>query len=144
MNSIGPADRPGNPTFHHIGFVVAAIATCAERFARSVNASWNGNVIYDPIQGVRVTFLEPLTPQAVRVELVEPAGEKSRVSAFLNRGGGMHHLAYEVDAIEKTLRSLRDEGCMLVSAPQPAVAFANRRIAWMYTRDRLLVEYIER
>lgn len=31
------------------------------------------------------------------LELVQPAGEKSPVTPFLRRGGGLHYLCYEID-----------------------------------------------
>jgi hypothetical protein len=42
---------------HHVGYVVASIRTVAERFARSVAASWDQTIIYDRLQAVRVTFI---------------------------------------------------------------------------------------
>jgi len=131
-------------TLHHIGFVVASIAESAERFVRSLNASWDGRVIHDPVQTVRVTFLEQNTPSEPLLELVEPAGETSRVNSFLKRGGGLHHLCYEVDSLAVQLAESRSSGGLIVQKPVPAVAFAGRRIAWVYTSDKLLVEYLER
>jgi hypothetical protein len=32
----------------------------------------------------------------------------------------------------------------VVKNPLPAVAFGGRRIAWVYTPEKLLVEYLER
>jgi methylmalonyl-CoA/ethylmalonyl-CoA epimerase len=55
----------------------------------------------------------------------------------------MHHLCYEVADLEESLRVVRASGSMLVRPPKPAVAFANRRIAWVLTREHLLMEYLE-
>lgn len=79
MSPLGPADsvspwKMGAPAFHHFGFVVRSIADTAEDFARSVSADWDAQVIHDPLQGVRVTFLRPRAPQSPVVELVEPGG----------------------------------------------------------------------
>ena len=131
-------------TLHHIGFVVASIAQTAERFAHSLNGSWDGRIIHDPLQTVRVTFLEQSTPGEPLLELVEPAGEGSRVASFLKRGGGLHHLCYEVDNLETQLEESRSGAGLIVQTPVPAVAFAGRRIAWVYTRHKLLLEYLER
>ncbi len=35
-------------------------------------------------------------------------------------------------------------GCTVVRRPKPAVAFAGRRIAWMFTQEKLLVELLEK
>lgn len=97
----------------------------------------------DPLQRVRVTFLERRDGEP-SVELVEPDGDASPVTAFLRRGGGLHHLCYEVDSLEAQIERGRAARMTLVSAPQPAVAFGGRRICWMFSAQRLLIEYLER
>ncbi len=129
---------------HHIGFVVGSIEKVVDRFARSLSASWDGQIFADPLQGVRVTFLRSIaTPTESLIELVEPAGEKSPVQNFLKRGGGLHHLCYEVDSLTTQLELSRSLGGLVVRRPMPAVAFGGRHIAWVYTTDKLLTEYLE-
>ena len=80
----------------------------------------------------------------MQIELVEPAGENSPVRRFLEASnGGMHHLCYEVAELEESVRAARASGSLLVRPPKPAVAFENRRIAWILTPQRLLIEYLE-
>lgn len=131
---------------HHIGFAVPSIAAVIEGFAHSLSRSWDGKIFHDPLQGVRVAFLaSTLHPEEPLFELVEPADEKSPVKGFLSRGGGPYHLCYEVMApLVKQLESARAVGALIVKQPLPAVAFDNRQIAWIYTRERVLVEYLER
>jgi len=132
----------GAARLHHVGFVVASIDASVERMSRSLALRWHGEVFADPIQRVKVTFLgEENTPQ---VELVEPDAEDSPVGAFLKRGGGLHHLCYEIADLDVQLRAVRESGAIVVRQPAPAVAFAGRRIAWVYTREKLLIEYLER
>jgi methylmalonyl-CoA/ethylmalonyl-CoA epimerase len=134
----------GAPAFHHLGFVVGSIADAAKGFAESLDANWDARIIHDPLQGVRVTFLRPRAPQSPVVELVEPVGDNSPVSSFLKRGGGLHHLCYEVENLEKQLETARSMGMLITKPPQPAVAFGGRRIAWVYTKQRLLMELLEK
>lgn len=127
---------------HHVGYVVASIDHTVASFAKSVNGSWNGSVFHDPIQRVRVTFIN--TPgTGVQIELVEPADDASPVRAFLGNGGGLHHLCYEVHDCERTLRLIRERDGMVVRRAKPAVAFGGRRIAWAITAEKLLVELVE-
>ena len=149
MNSIGPIERgvfaaTNRQRLHHIGFVVASISPTVERFARSVAASWDGQIIHDPLQAVRVAFLRPGSSEGPLIELVEPAGPESPVSSFVTRGGGLHHLCYEVDVLDAQLEFARSIGGLVVRSPSPAVAFGGRRIAWIYTAQRLLLEYLDR
>jgi methylmalonyl-CoA/ethylmalonyl-CoA epimerase len=144
--SAGPIARTWQPvgTFHHVGFVVRSIEAVVHDFARSLNADWDGVIIHDPNQEVRVTFLQSRTLGNPLFELVEPASETSPVHSFLKRGGGLNHVCYVVDSIEQSLENCRAERGLVVRQPLPAAAFGGRRIAWIYTRHRLLIEYLER
>ena len=128
---------------HHFGFVVADIRSKIEGFARSVGASWDSKIFHDPLQKVRVSFVQYAGPGDAQIELVEPAAQDSPVLNFLKKGGGLHHLCYEVSDLEAHLRKVREEGAMIVKPPLPAVAFENRRVAWVLTRQRLLLEFLE-
>jgi methylmalonyl-CoA/ethylmalonyl-CoA epimerase len=131
-------------TFHHVGFVVASIPDSVRGFMESLEADWDGVITHDPNQAVRVTFLRSQALGDPLFELIEPAGEKSPVIPFLKRGGGLHHLCYQVPCLERQLELSRSQGGLVTRAPMPAAAFGGRRIAWVYTRSKLLVEYLER
>ena len=132
------------PSFHHVGYVVGSIAEVGKDFARSLGAEWDGVIIHDPLQEARVTFMRCGRPETPAVELVEPAGDKSPLQKVVAKGGGLHHVCYEVDSLDAQLAQSRAAGCLVVKNPLPAVAFGGRRIAWVYTRQKLLVEYLER
>jgi methylmalonyl-CoA/ethylmalonyl-CoA epimerase len=145
MNS--SIDRATSATvgkLHHIGFIVPSIAQSVEGFINSLQAEWDGKIFHDPNQVVRVTFLSIQKGPGPSLELVEPAGEKSPVLPFLKKGGGLHHLCYEVENLDQSLAFCRSKGGLITRPPMPAVAFSGRRIAWAYTKNRLLVEYLER
>jgi methylmalonyl-CoA/ethylmalonyl-CoA epimerase len=126
---------------HHIGFAVSSISRTVEGFALSIGACWNGEVIHDPLQQVRVTFLSRDVPGPL-IELIEPAELKSPISKFVSSGGGLHHFCYEVNSLDDELRLARSVGGLIVRRPLPAVAFGGRRIAWVFTRQKLLLEYL--
>jgi len=128
----------------HVGFVVASIRDVAPGFAESTGTTWSGEIIHDPLQQVNVTFLRASLPHDPSVELVEPVGPDSPVVRFLERGGGLHHVCYEVPILETQLTLSRSCGGLVVRPPLPAVAFGGRRIAWVYTRQKLLIEFLER
>src|SRR4051812_42450010 len=63
-------------------------------------------------QKVRVAML-PIGES--RIELLEPTSEDSPISKFLEkRGGGIHHIAVEVENIETTLAQLKAKGMRLI------------------------------
>ena len=63
-------------------------------------------------QKVRVAML-PLGES--RIELLEPISDDSPISKFLEkRGGGIHHIAVEVDDINAALARLKEKGVRLI------------------------------
>jgi methylmalonyl-CoA/ethylmalonyl-CoA epimerase len=63
-------------------------------------------------QKVRVAML-PIGES--RVELLEPTSDDSPISKFLEkRGGGIHHIAVEVDDIEASLAQMKAKGMRLI------------------------------
>ena len=133
-----------NGRLHHLGFVVASISRAAGKLAISMGLRWDGKVIHDPLQRVRVSFFCPVDTRNPVFELVEPAGDGSPVSSFLKKGGGLHHVCYEIDDLESGLWQAERTGFAIFAAPAPAVAFEGRRIAWVCSRSRLLMELLER
>ncbi|HLH04121.1 MAG TPA: VOC family protein [Bryobacteraceae bacterium] len=128
---------------HHVGYVVGNMEASIRGFMHSLGMTWDGQIFHDPTQRVRVTFLAT-GPNCAQIELVEPAGENSPVAVFLKtRGGGQHHLCYEVGDIEHALDVFKSRKAAIVQRPCPAVAFDGRRIAWFITREKLVVELLE-
>jgi len=146
MNAEAPqALRPAEDLrLHHVGFVVASIQECADSFALALGATWDGKIIHDPLQKVRVTFFQGQNEADPLMELVEPGGPESPVSRFLERGGGLHHVCYEVKNLESHLEFCKSSGSIVIRPPVPAVAFGGRRIAWAVTKKKLLMEFLER
>jgi methylmalonyl-CoA/ethylmalonyl-CoA epimerase len=135
----------GHGTLHHLGYVVASISAVADQFATFMSASWDPEIIHDPIQQVRVTFLHPILGKGPLFELVEPASETSPVTNFLAKyRGGLHHVCYEIDDLESGLREAKRAGLVVASPPAPSVAFGGRRIAWVCSKKLVLMELLER
>jgi methylmalonyl-CoA/ethylmalonyl-CoA epimerase len=135
----------GGRRLHHVGFVVRSIEETAPSFAAGVACTWDGVIIEDPVQKVRVSFCRPADAAQPEIELVEPGRfEDSPVLRYLEQqGGGLHHVCYEVADIEAELERVRKARAVVVRRPVPAVAFGGRRIAWVMTREQLLIEYLE-
>ncbi len=143
MNAVSLTWQPEG-AFHHAGFVVASIANSIRGFAAVLQCDWDEQVFHDPNQRVRVTFLKSRHGGDPLWELVEPADTESPVHAFAAKGGGLHHVCYVVDNLAEALAGARSLGALITKQPAPAVAFGGRNIAWVYTRNKLLIEYLER
>ena len=80
-------------------------------------------------QKVRVAML-PVGES--RIELLEPTADDSPISKFLEkRGGGIHHIAIEIDDIEAELRKLKDLGVRLIDE-KPRIGAEGCLIAFVH------------
>jgi len=130
--------------FAHMGVAVDNISKAMESFEELFGYRLISGPFDDPIQKVRVCFLAAADANEPVLEMIAPLGDDSPIKRLLAKGGGAYHLCYEVDGIEQVMEQFKAKGCLLVSGPVPAVAFGGRRIAWLYTPARQLVELVER
>jgi len=96
---------------NHIGIATKGIDEALKFWADSLGLeNVHTEVVED--QKVRVAML-PLGES--RVELLEPTSQDSPISKFLEkRGGGIHHIAVEVDDINAAMERLRAAGNRLI------------------------------
>ncbi|MFT3745976.1 MAG: methylmalonyl-CoA epimerase [Pyrinomonadaceae bacterium] len=93
-------------------------------------------------QKVRVAML-PIGES--RIELLEPTSEDSPISKFLEkRGGGIHHVAVEVDDIEASLAKLRCEGMRLIDE-SPRIGAEGCLVAFVHpaSTNGVLLELVQ-
>ena len=102
----------------------------------------------DPVMLVAVIFTASVlfrsAVAAVYVELVAPDGEESKLLNASKKKIPLNHLCYRCSDIEAATAQMRDQGCLVLEEPVAAVAFDGRRISWLITGERLLVELVER
>ena len=131
-------------TLHHMGIAVPDLQPSIDFYSKVMGFRLLAEPVEDPIQKVRVCFLADAGHEQPCIELICPLDDKSPVNGYLKKGIGAYHLCYEVDDIENTLAALRAKGCIIVSQPVPAVAFGSRKIAWVFTPTKHLVELLEK
>jgi methylmalonyl-CoA/ethylmalonyl-CoA epimerase len=130
--------------FDHIGYAVASITDYLEDFFVPLfDPARISAIIDDPLQRVRIAFVTLAGGE--RIELIEPLDGSSPVSAYLgDRRGGLYHLCFSTDSLEEAIQQFRAKRCMLFSGPTPAAAFGGRRIAFLLTPQRDIIELVER
>ena len=110
---------------------------------------------YREVWGIEVSHREKVEDQGVEeallplgdtfLQLVAPTGEETTVSRFLaNRGEGLHHLAYEVDDLARTLEDLKAKGVQLIDEV-PRRGGRGHLVAFVHPKSNhgLLVELIQ-
>lgn len=123
----------------HIGVAVRDIEA-AERFYSDVLLLKGGDrevhgelsASFFPIGDTRIELLQSATPEGVMSKFIEKKGE------------GVHHIAYEVDDIEKALEALKSKGVQLIDE-KPRKGAHNSKVAFINPRNTygVLVELVE-
>jgi methylmalonyl-CoA/ethylmalonyl-CoA epimerase len=93
-------------------------------------------------QKVRVAML-PIGES--RIELLEPTSEDSPISKFLEkRGGGIHHIAVEVDDIVASLSRLKEKGAILIDET-PRIGAEGCLVAFVHPKSSggVLLELVQ-
>lgn len=93
-------------------------------------------------QQVRVAML-PIGES--RIELLEPTSEDSPISKFLEkRGGGIHHIAVEVEDIRAALAKLKREGARLIDE-EPRIGAEGCLVAFVHpaSANGVLLELVQ-
>ena len=106
--------------------------------------------------GLEQTHRETVEDQKVRVamlpigethiELLEPTSADSPISKFLEkRGGGIHHIAVEVEDIKESLAKLKAEGMRLIDE-SPRIGAEGCLVAFVHpsSANGVLMELIQK
>ena len=103
-----------------------------------------GEPVIDPIQKVEVVSLGVGYGEAITIELIKPISEDSPVQKFLKKGGGLHHLSFEVEDIKHAVDDFRTKGALILGEIVPSARYGSIPSVWIYTRSKELIEIMER
>jgi methylmalonyl-CoA epimerase len=114
----------------HVGVAVEeldeALALYRDRFKLAVS---HREVVEE--QGVEAVLLDA---GENHVELLAPLGADTPVGRYLARNGpGLHHVAYQVQDVERTLAALKDAGLELIDE-RPRAGIRGSRVAFLHPR----------
>ena len=108
---------------NHIGFVVENISEYTKIF-EALGMDDITEAVTNPLQKVSASFVNVFPAEDVHVELLESSDENSPITNFLKkRGGGLHHLCFEVADIEEARDRLLEKGFRLIVPPEPCEAY---------------------
>ena len=82
----------------------------------------------------------------VKIELLQPTQPDGPIAKFIGkRGEGVHHIAFRVRDIEKSLEKLKSQGVALIDE-KARIGAGGSRIAFLHPRGThgVLVELVER
>jgi methylmalonyl-CoA/ethylmalonyl-CoA epimerase len=126
---------------NHLGIATKCIDEALKFWADALGLeNVHTEVVED--QKVRVAML-PIGES--RIELLEPTSDDSPISKFLEkRGGGIHHIAVEVENIEFALNELKNKGMRLIDE-SPRVGAEGCLVAFVHpsSTSGVLLELVQ-
>lgn len=137
----------------HIGLVVEDIAKAKEVF-EAIGLEGGTKAVPDALQKVTASFVNVGKADGIYIELLEPTSDDSPITNFLKKkGGGLHHLCFEVEDIDQAVKELKDKGFRMVGAPADCPAYDENlkrtcqsptKIAFFIISKGVLIELIEK
>jgi methylmalonyl-CoA/ethylmalonyl-CoA epimerase len=128
--------------FHHVGILVSDIEShFNEHFVNELGINSLKGPVLDPHQKAFTAMIT--TGPGAGIELISPSEPESPIKPALEKGGGLHHVCYEVDDINLEFDSLRSSGMVPVSSPKPAILFEGLQVAFLYSKLGGLIELVE-
>ena len=122
--------------FHHIGIACQDIIETQNFVNKTFPVVATSKVIFDPRQNVELCLLT--LDDDSHIELV--AGKT--VAKFVEKKQFLYHTCWQVRDIDESIGRLYDNGAMLISAPQEAVLFDYRRVAFLFS-ELGIIELLE-
>jgi methylmalonyl-CoA/ethylmalonyl-CoA epimerase len=118
---------------NHVALVVSDLQLACQSWQNLLGATVSEPQAL-PEHGVTVVFIDlPNT----RIELLEPLGDGSPVSRFLEKhtGGGMHHICINVEDIVKARDELIAKGARILGDGEPRTGAHGNPVLFMHPAD---------
>jgi methylmalonyl-CoA/ethylmalonyl-CoA epimerase len=118
---------------NHVAIAVRDIGRAADVY-RHVLGAHVSEAVLQPDHGVTTVFI---TLPNTKIELLEPLGETSPISKFLERNpdGGIHHVCYEVDDIATALDVLKKQGARVLGDGKPKLGAHGKPVLFLHPKD---------
>ena len=125
----------------HLGVVVKSIEEGINHWENVFGYRQMTEVVTNSRQKVKVVFLSK--EQSLTVKLIEPVDETSPAYRMAQRGGGLHHLCFKCENMDRELNRLTQMGLRILSQPEPGEAFENEKIAFIFGKQGLNIELVD-
>lgn len=115
----------------HIGIAVNTLDESIPLYRDALGLEFHGTEEVAE-QKVRVAMFNV---GGVHIELLEPTSDDSPIARFLaSKGPGMHHICYEVDDVDATLKEVSEKGIRLIDQTSRPGA-GGTRVAFLHPKS---------
>ena len=129
---------------NHVGVATPSIDDALKVYQGLLGATSVTDKRSLPEFGVVVCFVNLPNSQ---IELLEPLGEGSVISAFLEKNprGGQHHVCFEVDDIYAARDDMRAKGATVLGTGEPRIGAHGVPVIFIHPKDMggVLVELMQ-
>ena len=125
---------------HHVGIVVDDIQSQSNYYQQKLGYDAESGIINEVEQDVFVQFL---IYDKFRIELIQPTNDNSPVSKFLKEGGGLNHICYLSNNIEKTTKYFRQECKALPISSKWSAAIKNCKVIFLGWPNGEVIEILQ-
>ena len=118
---------------NHIAIAVPDLNKAVENYKNAFNVNISKKIEL-PKHGVSTVFIEMSN---INIELLEPLGQNSPIKNFLikNPIGGMHHLCYEVENINDSVKSLLKKSYTILGEGIPRDGAHGKPVIFMHPKE---------
>ncbi|HEU0064384.1 MAG TPA: methylmalonyl-CoA epimerase [Flavisolibacter sp.] len=115
----------------HIGIAVKSLSESIPLFEKLLNSPCYKTETIESEQ-VNTAFFKK---EDTKIELVEATDKNSVINSFIEkRGEGIHHLAFEVEDINKEMQRLQNDGFQLLNT-EPKAGADNKLICFLHPKS---------
>lgn len=124
---------------NHVGYLINDLEKSLEIF---INMGYCKLSKYlDNLRGVEIAFIKK---NDLILELIRPIRENSAVSNLYKKiGPSPYHVCYETFDLDKTIADFRKNNWIVVVNKQPAIAFGNLNVVFLFHKEVGLIELLE-
>ena len=118
---------------NHIAIAVPNLLEAANTYKNILGAKV-GAPIKQQEHGVTVIFVD--LPNS-KLELISPLGASSPIENFLkkNPNGGIHHICFEVEDIQKSIKKLKNEGAQVLGTGQAKIGAHGKPVVFLHPKE---------
>jgi len=118
---------------NHVAIAVPDIEAASAVYRDTLGANVS-EPVPQPDHGVTTVFIKL---ENTKIELLEPLGADSPISAFLQRNaaGGIHHVCYEVDDIMAARDKLTAAGARVLGDGEPKIGAHGKPVLFLHPKD---------
>jgi methylmalonyl-CoA/ethylmalonyl-CoA epimerase len=115
----------------HIGIAVKSLASSVPLFEKLLNSQCYKTELVESEQVTTAFFKIGET----KIELLESTDLEGVIARFIEKKGeGLHHIAFEVENIEKEMERLRNEGFILLN-DKPKAGADNKLVFFLHPKS---------